>query len=180
LLAFSPPTFTDQITSPGQILIVHALPSGSARKNPLPPRVLPGVVTVTRQVHFNSAHRLYNPTKSDRWNLRHFGLCSNPNWHGHNYVLEVSVRGTPDPRTGYLIDLGHLKRILLTAVVAPCDHRNLNEEVPFLRGIIPTTENLVIAFWNELAPRLQPARLHCVRLFETPRNFAEYHGPQVD
>ena len=156
------------------------MPTKSALRNLALPRVLPGVVTVTRQVHFNSAHRLYNPSKSRLWNVRNYGLCSNPNWHGHNYVLEVSVRGTPDPQTGYLIDLRELKRILHTAVVDPCDHRNLNQEVAFLRGIIPTTENLAIAFWNELAPRLKPARLHCVRLFETPRNFAEYHGPFVD
>lgn len=157
-----------------------SLPTKSALKNLAVPRVLPGVVTVTRQVHFNSAHRLYNPSKSHRWNVRHYGLCSNANWHGHNYILEVSVRGTPDPQTGYLIDLGELKRIVHTTVVDQCDHRNLNEEVEFLSGIIPTTENLVIAFWNELVPRLKPARLHCVRLFETPRNFAEYHGPLVD
>ncbi len=144
------------------------------------PRVLSGVVTVTRQVHFNSAHRLFNPSKSRQWNVRHFGLCSNPQWHGHNYVLEVSVRGTPNAATGYLFDLGELKRLLHSAVVDRCDHRNLNEEVAFLRGIIPTTENLVIAFWHELAPRLKPARLHCVRLFETPRNFAEYHGPDAE
>jgi 6-pyruvoyltetrahydropterin/6-carboxytetrahydropterin synthase len=158
-------------------LFVQTLPLKSAKKIPGTPRVLPGVVTVTRQVHFNAAHRLFNPGKSRQWNVEHYGLCSNPNWHGHNYVLEVSVRGTPDPRTGYLIDLGELKRILHSAVVDPCDHRNLNQEVPFLRGIIPTTENLVTAFWNELAPRLKPARLACVRRFETPRNFTEYHGP---
>ena len=160
--------------------ILPALPTKLARKNRAAPRVLPGVVTVTRQVHFNSAHRLYNPSKSHRWNVQQYGLCSNPNWHGHNYILEVSVRGTPDPQTGYLIDLGELKRILYATVVDQCDHRNLNEEVDFLRGIIPTTENLVIACWNELAPRLEPVRLSCVRLFETPRNFAEYHGPLAD
>jgi 6-pyruvoyltetrahydropterin/6-carboxytetrahydropterin synthase len=156
------------------------LPAQSTKNKPAEPRVLSGTVLVTRQVHFNSAHRLHNPSKSHRWNVRHYGLCSNPGWHGHNYVLEVSVRGTPSPHTGYLIDLGELKRILHATVVDPCDHRNLNQEVAFLRGIIPTTENLVIAFWNELAPRLKPARLHCVRLFETPRNFAEYHGPLAD
>ena len=165
----------DGLSAPSLCLLNNLTKKSS--KSLAGPRVLPGVVTVTRQVHFNSAHRLVNPGKSRQWNLRHFGLCSNPNWHGHNYVLEVSIRGTPDPRTGYLIDLGDLKKLLHSAVVDRCDHRNLNEEVPFLRGIIPTTENLVIAFWNELAPRLKSGRLHCVRLFETPRNFAEYHGP---
>ena len=144
------------------------------------PRVLAGVVSITRQVHFNSAHRLYNPTKSQKWNEGHYGLCTNPHWHGHNYVLEVTLRGAPDPETGYVMDLGELKRILHTAVVDKCDHRNLNDEVDFLRGIIPSTENLVIAFWNEIAPHIKHGRLHCVRLFETPRNFAEYHGPLAD
>ena len=143
------------------------------------PRVLTGTVCITRQVHFNSAHRLYNPTRSLAWNQKQYGLCTNPHWHGHNYVLEVTVQGTPDPVTGYLIDLGELKRILHRAVVDRCDHRNLNEEVPFLRGIIPSTENLVIAFWNEIAPHIKTGRLHCVRLDETPRNFAEYHGPDA-
>jgi len=143
------------------------------------PRVLAGTVDITRQVHFNSAHRLYNPTRSLAWNQKQYGLCTNPHWHGHNYVLEVTVRGTPDPVTGYLIDLGELKRILHRAVVDRCDHRNLNEEVDFLRGIIPSTENLVIAFWNEIAPHIKAGRLHSVRLYETPRNFAEYRGPDA-
>jgi len=136
-----------------------------------------GTVFITRQVHFNSAHRLYNPTKSLAWNRKQYGLCTNPHWHGHNYVLEVTVRGTPDPVTGYIIELGELKRILHQAVVDPCDHRNLNEEVPFLKNIIPSTENLVIAFWERIAPLLPAGRLHAVRLYETPRNFAEYFGP---
>jgi 6-pyruvoyltetrahydropterin/6-carboxytetrahydropterin synthase len=157
--------------------------SKAARRRPAAaPAVRPqrGVVTITRQVHFNSAHRLYNPTKSLRWNQAQYGLCTNPHWHGHNYVLEVSLRGEPDPVTGYLMDLGELKRILHETVVDRCDHRNLNDEVGFLRGIIPSTENLVIAFWNQIAPRIRPpARLHGVRLYETPRNFAEYHGPDA-
>ena len=95
-------------------------------------------------------------------------------------VLEVTVRGAPDPETGYIMDLGELKRILHTAVVDKCDHRNLNDEVDFLRRVIPSTENLVIAFWNEIAPYITAGRLHCVRLYETPRNFAEYHGPDLD
>jgi 6-pyruvoyltetrahydropterin/6-carboxytetrahydropterin synthase len=136
-----------------------------------------GTVFITRQVHFNSAHRLYNPAKSQRWNTEKYGLCTNPHWHGHNYVLEVTLRGRPDPETGYVMDLGELKRILNRAVVDKCDHRNLNEEVKFLRGINPSTENLVIAFWNEIAPHITAGQLHCVRLFETPRNYAEYFGP---
>ena len=150
-------------------------PSASRRA----PRVLAGTVFITRQVHFNSAHRLYNPTKSLAWNQRQYGLCTNPHWHGHNYVLEVTVSGQPDPETGYIIDLGVLKRLLHEAVVDKCDHRNLNDEVPNQRGIIPSTENLVIAFWHEIAPRLPAGRLHCVRLYETPRNYAEFFGPDL-
>src|SRR5665213_1379685 len=148
---------------------------GRARKRA--PRVLAGTVYVTRQVHFNSAHRLHNPAFSQRWNEEKFGLCTNPHWHGHNYVLEATVCGQPDRDTGYVIDLGELKRILHTAVADRCDHRNLNEEVPFLKGIIPSTENLVIAFLNQITPRIKSGRLNAVRLYETPRNFAEYFGP---
>ena len=150
----------------------------SRTKSQVPPRVraLAGTVYITRQVHFNSAHRLYNPAKSLAWNQQKYGRCTNPHWHGHNYVLEVTVKGPPDPVTGYIIDLGELKRILHAAVVDRCDHRNLNEEVDFLRDIIPSTENLVIAFWHEIAPRLPAGQLHCVRLYETPRNFAEFFG----
>ncbi len=142
-------------------------------------RVLSGTVYVTRQVHFNSAHRLHNPTKSQKWNEEQYGLCTSPHWHGHNYVLEVTVCGTPDPETGYVLDLGKLKRILNDAVCNECDHRNLNTDVDFLRGVIPTTENLVIAFWERIAPRIRTGRLHRVRLYETPRNFAEYLGPDA-
>jgi 6-pyruvoyltetrahydropterin/6-carboxytetrahydropterin synthase len=152
------------------------VPSRSRRTQPV--RALAGTVYITRQVHFNSAHRLYNPTRSLAWNQKQYGLCTNPHWHGHNYVLEATVRGQPDPVTGYIMDLASLKKILHRAVVDKCDHRNLNDEVDFLRGIIPSTENLVIAFWHEIAPHIPaPARLHSVRLYETPRNFAEFFGP---
>jgi 6-pyruvoyltetrahydropterin/6-carboxytetrahydropterin synthase len=154
------------------------MPKKSASRKPAAPRALAGTVFITRQVHFNSAHRLHNPTKSQKWNEAQYGLCTNPHWHGHNYVLEVTVCGEPDAETGYIVDLGELKRILHRAVVDPCDHRNLNTDVAFLRGIIPSTENLTIAFWHQIAPLLPPAaRLHCVRLYETPRNFAEFFGP---
>jgi 6-pyruvoyltetrahydropterin/6-carboxytetrahydropterin synthase len=141
------------------------------------PRVLRGTVHITRQVHFNAAHRLHNPAKSQAWNEAQYGPCTNPHWHGHNYVLEVTVRGQPDPDTGYIIDLSELKKILHRAVVDKCDHRNLNTDVPFLRGVIPSTENLVIAFWQQIEPLLPAGQLHRVRLYETPRNFAEYFGP---
>jgi 6-pyruvoyltetrahydropterin/6-carboxytetrahydropterin synthase len=159
------------------------MPVSSPRSRPAAARArkptAAGEVFVTRQVHFNSAHRLENPAFSRRWNQRQFGLCASPRWHGHNYVLEVTVRGRPDPDTGYVIDLGKLKAIIRRAVADPCDHRNLNEEVGFLRGINPSTENLVVAFWGRLEPLIRGARLHCVRLYETPRNYAEYFGPDA-
>jgi 6-pyruvoyltetrahydropterin/6-carboxytetrahydropterin synthase len=142
-------------------------------------RALSGTVYVTRQVHFNSAHRLQNPTKSQAWNQEQYGLCTSPHWHGHNYVLEVTVVGSPDPVTGYVLDLGELKEVLNKRIAEKCDHRNLNSDVEFLRDVIPTTENLVIAFWHELAAAIPAGRLHCVRLYETPRNFAEYYGPDA-
>ena len=151
-----------------------AVPSRRSRSSAA--RSSGGVVHVTRQVHFNAAHRLHNPAKSAAWNRARFGPCNNPRWHGHNYVLEVTVKGVPDPETGYVVDLAELKQVLEERIVAACDHRNLNEEVPWLRGVIPSTENLVIAFWNRLEPRLGRARLHRVRLYETPRNFADYYG----
>ena len=155
------------------------MPAKSARKKPSAraPRVLRGTVYITRQVHFNAAHRLHNPAKSQAWNEKQYGLCTNPHWHGHNYVLEVTVKGQPDPDTGYIMDLGELKRILQRAILDKCDHRNLNDEVPFLRGIIASTENLVIAFWEQIEPLLPAGKLHCVKLYETPRNYAEYYGP---
>lgn len=153
--------------------------SSSRRPQARAPRVLRGTVYITRQVHFNSAHRLHNPAKSQAWNEKQYGLCTNPHWHGHNYVLEVTVRGQPDPDTGYILDLSELKKILHRAVVDKCDHRNLNTDVEFLRDIIPSTENLVIAFWDQITPLLTAGKLHCVRLYETPRNFAEYFGPDA-
>jgi len=140
--------------------------------------VAAGPVVVTRAVHFNAAHRLHNPARSAAWNRRVFGPCNHPNWHGHNYVLEISVLGPVDPETGYVIDLGHLSELGHREIVAPCDHRNLNLDVPFLRGVLPSTENLLIAFWERLAPHIAaPARLYRLRLRETERNSGEYFGP---
>ena len=133
-------------------------------------------VYVTRKVHFNAAHRLHNPARSDAWNRETFGKCNNPNWHGHNYVLEVTVAGEPDPDTGYVIDLGVLKGIVEEKIVDKVDHKNLNLEVDFLEGVLPSTENFVVAIWNELHAVLPSGRLHAIRLYETERNVAEYRG----
>jgi 6-pyruvoyltetrahydropterin/6-carboxytetrahydropterin synthase len=137
------------------------------------------LVYVTRKSHFNASHRLHNPNKSDEWNQRVFGKCNNPNWHGHNYIIEVTVAGEPDPDTGYVIDLGELKSIIKKRVIDPCDHKNLNLEVPFLEGIIPSTENLCKAFFNEIEEEFKQIEdntsiLYSVRLQETERNSAEY------
>ena len=138
-----------------------------------------GPVIVTRRLHFCAAHRLHNPDESEAWNARTFGLCNNEEWHGHNYELEVSVLGEPDPRTGYLFDLKELKDLVEETILKPCDHRNLNSQVPFLHGINPTSENLVKAFWAVLDPAISDSRrrLYQIRLYETPRNIAEYRGP---
>ncbi len=134
------------------------------------------MVHVTRRTHFNAAHRLHNPDKSDAWNRATFGKCNSPNWHGHNYRLEVTVRGEPNPDTGYVIDLGELARIVEERIIAPCDHKNLNLDVDFLQGILPSSENLVVAFWNRLSGHLSSGKLYCVTLHETDRNVAEYFG----
>ncbi|MCY4159050.1 MAG: 6-carboxytetrahydropterin synthase [Bacteroidetes bacterium] len=134
-------------------------------------------VYITREAHFNAAHRLHNPSKSDEWNQSVFGTCNSPNSHGHNYILQVTVAGVPDPDTGYVIDLGVLKQVIHERVLRHLDHKNLNLDVPFLDGIIPSTENLVIAIWDQLVDSLPSGKLYHIRLHETPRNSAEYFGP---
>ncbi|HLA64099.1 MAG TPA: 6-carboxytetrahydropterin synthase, partial [Rhodothermales bacterium] len=134
-------------------------------------------VHVTRRITFNAAHRLHNPARSDEWNRATFGKCNHPHWHGHNYVLEVTVAGEPDPETGYVIDLAALKTILEARVVDDLDHRNLNLDVPWLEGMLPSTENLAVAIWGRLADHLPgPARLAEIRLQETENNSAVYRG----
>ena len=133
-------------------------------------------VTVTRRLKFNAAHRVHNPQLSDAENERLFGRCNNPNWHGHNYILDVSVRGEIDPTTGYVLDLSHLKRIVTESVIDRVDHRNFNLDVDFMRGTIPTSENIIVAFWNVLEPAVRPATLERLVLWETDNNYVEYRG----
>lgn len=133
-------------------------------------------VYVTRKVHFNAAHRLFNPNWSDEQNEAVFGLCSNKNWHGHNYELEVTVCGYPDPDTGYVIDLKILSDLLEEKVIKKMDHKNLNMDVDFLQNIIPTAENIAIAIWYRICDDLPSGKLYSVKLYETPRNFVEYKG----
>ena len=133
-------------------------------------------VTVTRRLQFNAAHRVHNPALSDEENTRLFGKCNNPNWHGHNYILDVSVRGPIDERTGYVVDLAVLKRLVEERVVDKIDHKNFNLDVDFMRGVIPTSENIIVAIWRQLAPAIRPGRLARLVLWETPNNYVEYSG----
>ncbi len=132
-------------------------------------------VTVTRRVHFNAAHRLHSTELSDEENKRTFGLCNNPNYHGHNYELDVSVEGEVDPVTGYVADLGEVKRIVEDLVVSKLDHKNLNLDVPEFRQLNPTSENIAVVIWRLLEGRL-PGELRKIVLWETPRNYVSYEG----
>lgn len=134
------------------------------------------IVTVTRRLRFNAAHRVHNPALSDEDNTRLFGKCNNPNWHGHNYVLEVSVRGPVNETTGYVIDLGQLRDVVERVVINQTDHRNFNIDVPYMAGINPTTENVVVQMWRVLFPAVAPARLIRLRLWETENNYVDYEG----
>ncbi len=131
---------------------------------------------VTRRVHFNAAHRLYNPRFSDAENERVFGVCNNPNFHGHNYNLDVSVEGEIDPATGYVLDIARLKEIVTECLVQHLDHKNLNLDVPWFRDLIPTAENIAVVCWRVLEPALKPVRLAHIRLWETERNYVDYTG----
>ncbi|MBI1722524.1 MAG: 6-carboxytetrahydropterin synthase [Gemmatimonadetes bacterium] len=137
---------------------------------------MPPVVTVTRRAHFNAAHRLHNPALSEAENARLFGPCANPNYHGHNYNLDVSVTGEIDPVTGYTIDIKTLKELIETHVVSNFDHKNLNLDVPEFRDTIPTAENIVVVCWRLLAPVIPRGRLARIVLWETERNLVEYTG----
>jgi 6-pyruvoyltetrahydropterin/6-carboxytetrahydropterin synthase len=134
------------------------------------------IVRVTRRVHFSAAHRLHNERLSAADNTRIFGLCNSPNYHGHNYELDITVEGEVDPDTGYVVDLGELREIAERSVLADLDHRNLNEDVSWLRGVIPSTENLVVGIWRRLVDQVPRGRLVRLVLWETKLNYAEYGG----
>jgi 6-pyruvoyltetrahydropterin/6-carboxytetrahydropterin synthase len=131
---------------------------------------------VTARLTFSAAHRLHNPNRDAQWNRDTYDKCDNPKGHGHNYALEVSVRGPIDPETGMVIDLKRLKDIMRERVVDRVDHTNLNEDVDFLRSTIPTAENLARAFWQQLAPAIPVGELYEVLLQETERNSVRYRG----
>ena len=133
-------------------------------------------VTVSRKAQFNAAHRLYNPNWSFEKNEEVFGKCNNPNFHGHNYQLIVSVKGTIDPDTGYVIDMKELKALIAEHVEKPFDHRNLNLDTEEFKELNPTAENIAVVIWNKLRPHLKPSLELKVQLYETERNFVEFEG----
>lgn len=134
-------------------------------------------VLLTRKVHFCASHRYHNPALSDEENRRVFGKCNNPHGHGHNYLCEVSVEGEVDPQTGMVIDLKELAVLLDEVIMQRYDHKNLNLDVPEFATVIPTSENIAIDVWRQLAPRLEKCRLRRIRLYEDPTLFVEYFGP---
>lgn len=131
---------------------------------------------VVRRVHFNAAHRLHNPAQSDEWNRTTFGPCNYPNYHGHNYEVELCVEGEVDAETGYVVDVGTLSALFDEHVHGVLDHRNLNLDVPWFATHLPSAENIAIFIWQELEHRIPSGRLSCVRVWETPRNYVEYRG----
>ncbi len=134
------------------------------------------MIYVTRREVFSSSHRLFNPKLNDEENDLIFGKCNNLNGHGHNYVLEVVVAGDINPITGYVIDLKMLKTIIIDNVIKKVDHKNLNMDVDFLSGIIPTAENIAVGIWNQLKDKIPAGKLYSVKLYETENNYVEYKG----
>ena len=138
------------------------------------------MVYISRIEHFNAAHKLFNPAWSEEENNAVFGPCANANWHGHNFELIVTVKGTPNADTGFVMDLKKLSVLTKTLIIDKVDHKNLNLDVDFMIGKMASCENLVIEFWNILAPAINEtepsAYLHSLKLYETPRNFVEYFG----
>lgn len=135
------------------------------------------MVHITRVEKFNAAHKLWVDEWSEEQNLSTFGKCANKNWHGHNYFLHVTVKGVPDPHTGFVMDVKKLSKLIKKEVTDHLDHSNLNLDVPFIpKGLQPTTENLAIIIWDRLAPHIEGAELHRIKLYETDTIYAEYYG----
>ncbi len=134
------------------------------------------MIYLTRRETFAAAHRLFIDGLSDEENFNIFGKCSNPNWHGHNYTLEVVVAGEVNPKTGFVLDIKELKAIIHKYVISKVDHKNLNIDTDFMKGLIPTSENIVMAIWNQLVDKIPSGRLYSVKLYETENNYFEYRG----
>ncbi|HWZ23323.1 MAG TPA: 6-carboxytetrahydropterin synthase [Cytophagaceae bacterium] len=138
------------------------------------------MIYVSRKEHFNAAHKLYNPNWSEEKNKEVFGPCANSNWHGHNFELIVTVKGAPDPDTGFVIDLKKLSKLIREKVIEKLDHKNLNLDVDFMFGKMASTETIAMEVWKILDPEIKAiapnAKLHCLKIYETPRNYVEYYG----
>ena len=138
------------------------------------------MIYISRKEHFNAAHKLFNPAWSKEKNLEVFGPCANDNWHGHNFDLIVTVKGSPDPETGFVVDMKKLSLLIRKEVTDKLDHKNINLDVDFMSGKMASCENLIVEIWNILSAHLPSitsrGTLHCIRLYETPRNFVEYYG----
>lgn len=135
------------------------------------------MVYITRIEHFNAAHKLFNPAWSRKKNEEVFGKCANENWHGHNFELHVTIKGTPDPQTGFVYDVKKLSLIIKEFVIDKIDHKNLNEDVDFMKGKMCTIENIVMGIWRQLVPNLpEGIVLHSLKLYETPKIYVTYFG----
>jgi len=136
------------------------------------------MVYLTRVEHFNAAHKLYNEHWTEEQNKEVFGKCSNANWHGHNYELHVTIKGTPHPETGFIFNAKELGTLIKSVIVEQVDHRNLNLDVPFMKGKFTSAENLILGIWNELKPHIESrgAQLHKMKLHETQNIYVEYYG----
>jgi len=138
------------------------------------------MIYVSRKEHFNAAHKLYNPAWTHERNVEVFGPCANENWHGHNFDLIVTIKGKPDPLTGFVVDLKKLSTLIRTDVIDKLDHKNLNLDVDFMQGKLASCETLVVEIWKILDHSLPSitgfGKLHSIRLYETPRNYVEYFG----
>lgn len=134
------------------------------------------MIYITRRLEFCASHRLFNPNFSDSKNEETFGLCNNPNGHGHNYVLEVTVQGDIDPDTGMVLDLKTLKKLINREIIDKVDHKNFNMDVDFMKDVIPTAENIAIKFWELLESKIDNGTLHELKLYESERNYVVYRG----
>lgn len=136
------------------------------------------MIYITRKFHFSASHKVSNPLWSEEENMKVYGKCANPGGHGHNYILEVTVAGEVDPKTGFVMDLKELNDLLEKDLMPRVDHRNLNTDVDFMNGVNPTTENLAVKIWNEIEGNITNGtrRLYSIKLFETEKNFVEYRG----
>lgn len=135
---------------------------------------------ITKSVDFSASHRLFNPEWDFAKNQEVYDKCNNPNGHGHNYVLEVTVKGKPNPDTGYVIDLKKLKDILVKNVLIHLDHKHLNKDVDFLKGVIPTVENIAVLIWDIVKPHITGGELYKLKLYETPSSWVEYFGEPIE